>query len=286
MKRNVVLMVLVASAAWAQGGRDLSKVEVKATKVSGNVYVLEGAGGNIGVSAGEDGILLIDDQFAPLAPKIEKAIKPLSKKPVRFVLNTHFHGDHTGGNEVFGKSAPVIAHENVRVRLAGKNKDWPAHALPVLTWRDGISLHLNGEEIRVKHVGTGHTDGDSIVIFPKSKVMHTGDLFFNGVFPVIDLDNGGGVKALVPTLKKLRALIEPEMKLIPGHGPVGAIKDLDAYIAMLEETSARVQKGVAAGKSKEALKQEKVFAGYESWGTDSARVDRYLDALYREHGGK
>lgn len=283
---------LVATTAAAQP-RDFSRVEVKAAHVAGNVHVVTGMGGNIGVLAGPDGILLVDDQFAPLAPKIEKAIAPLSKRPVRFVLNTHWHGDHTHGNEVFGKTATVLAHENVRVRMADPEQakargvsPAPPHALPVITYKDGLSVHLNGEEIRVFHVGPAHTDGDSVVVFPKSNVIHMGDLFFNGTFPFVDLDSGGSVKGLIAALKKVRAHLTPQMKIIPGHGAVATIKEFDAYLAMLENARARVEKGVAQGKSAEQLKKENVLGAYEKWSFPFATTEKFIDTLHRDVAGK
>src|SRR5712671_5827374 len=191
----LVLLLAAQSAALAQ--QDFSKVEIKATKVSGQVYMLEGAGGNIGVSVGDDGIVLVDDQFAPLAPKIKAALKEITDKPVKFVLNTHFHGDHTGGNSQFGKEATIIAHENVRKRLelggtvAGNEvKPAPKEALPVITFNDRASVHLNGEDIKAIHFPNGHTDGDSVIFFPQANVVHMGDDFVTYGFPFVDAANG------------------------------------------------------------------------------------------------
>src|SRR5262249_5353495 len=197
------LAVLEAGTAWAQ--QDFDKVQIKVTKVAGTVYMLEGSGGNIGVSVGEDGILIVDDQFAPLVPKIQAALKGISDKPVKFVLNTHWHGDHTGGNEKLGALAPIIAHTNVRKRLGSesttrtgqKRPPSPKAALPVITFDDRLTVHLNGEDIRAIHFPSGHTDGDAIIFFTQSNVVHMGDDFFSGQFPFIDLQSGGTVKGYI-----------------------------------------------------------------------------------------
>ena len=187
--------------------RDMSKVEIKSQAVAGSIHMLVGSGGNIGVSVGPDGVLIVDDQFAPLAEKIEAALAALDKGALKFVLNTHWHGDHTGGNAHFGRKGYIIAQDNVRKRLADKS-DTPKEALPVLTFENSMSVHFNGEEIRLIHLGPGHTDGDSIVYFTKSGVVHMGDLFFNGRFPFVDLGSGGDVAGLMRN-------IEAALKLLP-----------------------------------------------------------------------
>ena len=216
-------LLFLATAAFAQ--RDFSQVEVKATRVAGAVYMITGAGGNIGVSVGDDGLVMIDDQYAPVAPKIEAALKTISNRPLRFILNTHFHGDHTGGNEHFGKTAPLVAHENVRRRLAsggvvrgGTIPPAPAGALPVITFNDNLTIHLNGEDVRAIHTPHGHTDGDSVIWFTKSNVVHMGDQFFNGAFPFVDRDSGGSVRGTIANIDRVLATIPDDVKVIPGHG--------------------------------------------------------------------
>src|SRR5438045_6378007 len=210
--RTSALLRLGATMPRAAQQRDCSKVEIKVQKVAGTVYMLTGAGGNIGASIGDDGIVLIDDQFAPLAPKIKEALKSISDKPIRFILNTHFHGDHTGGNEVFGKEGTIIAHDNVRKRLESGTKAMnnttppaPKAALPVVTFNDRATLHVNGEDIRLTYLPHGHTDGDTMVEFTKSNVVHMGDDFFLMNFPFIDRENGGSVKGLIANLDKALA---------------------------------------------------------------------------------
>src|SRR5512141_989802 len=224
------MLLLAVGAAVAQ--QDLSKVEIKVTKVAGTVYMLEGAGGNIGVSVGEDGVVLVDDQFAPLAPKIRQALKGITDKPLKFVLNTHFHGDHTGGNAQFGSEAPIIAHENVRRRLkeggtvGGSDvKPAPKEALPVITFNDRATVHLNGEDIRAIHFPHGHTDGDSVIFFPTSNVVHMGDDFVTYGFPFVDVRSGGSVSGVIAGVEKVLGMTPPDVKVIPGHGAVCTTDD-------------------------------------------------------------
>src|SRR5215510_6038567 len=227
-------LCLFASLAFAQR-QDFSKVQIKATKVAGNVYMLEGSGGNIGVSVGPDGILIVDDQFAPLAEKIRAALKTLGEGKLKFILNTHWHGDHTGGNVPLGRDAPIIAHDNVRKRLSTEQRleffkmtvpASPKEALPVITFDQSLSVHFNDEESRVIHFPHGHTDGDSIIFFTKSNVVHMGDDFFAGRFPFVDLDSGGSVHGLTKNVGEIIPKLAAGAKLIPGHGPNSTIDDL------------------------------------------------------------
>lgn len=284
--RLFCFLVLVSTTAFAQ--QDLSSVQIKVTKVAGNIYMLEGAGGNIGVSAGEDGIVIVDDQYAPLAPRIKEALRGISDKPVKFVLNTHYHGDHTGGNEQFGETAPIVAHTNVRKRLstgrvAAGNTIPPAPkvALPVITFEDRLAVHINGEEIRAIHFPHGHTDGDSVIYFTKSNVVHMGDDFFAGRFPFIDFDGGGSVKGLIRNVEKVLSEIPADAKIIPGHGPLATPADLRSYLTMLKETSAIVESGIKANKSLDQLKSEKVLAKHESFAWQFISAERFLEMLHR-----
>ena len=191
-------------------------MEIKVTKVAGNVYMLEGSGGNIGVSVGADGIVMVADEFAPLAPKIKAALKGITDRPLKFVLNTHFHGDHTGGNAPFGKDAPIIAHENVRKRLETGAAANAPEALPVITFNDRASVHLNGEEIRAIHLPNGHTDGDSVIFFTKSNVAHMGDDFVTYGFPFVDVSAGGTVSGMIDGLEKVLTQLPSDVKIFPG----------------------------------------------------------------------
>lgn len=285
----IVLLAFVAASAFAQG-RDFSKVEVTARKVSGGIYMLVGAGGNIGLSVGGDGVIMIDDQYAPLVPKIEAAIRGITDKPVRFILNTHYHGDHTGGNEQLGRTAPIVAHENVRRRLAAGTTRFgqttppvPNAALPVVTFDHSLSLHLNGEEVRAVHMPHGHTDGDSVIYFTKSNVVHMGDDFFNGMFPLVDLDNGGSVRGLIANVDTVLATVPEDVKIIPGHGPLSDKNGLRAFADVLKGVVAAVQRGIDAGKTVEQLKTEKVLAAWDAtWGQGFIKTDMFTDTVYRE----
>ena len=285
----VTPLLLLASAASAQDKQDFSKVQIKATKVAGQVYVIEDAtpefsGGNVGVSVGPDGIVLIDDKFAPLAPKLEAALRTVSDKPVRFVINTHYHGDHTDGNAVFGQKSTVIAHENTRKRMAA-SKEQPAippAALPVITFEDKLSVHLNGEDIRAIHFPSGHTDTDVVIFFTGSKVVHMGDDFFNGIFPFIDVDGGGSVKGLIANVQKLLEQIPADAKIIPGHGPIATTKELRAFLAMLQGTSGIVEAGIKAKKTADQLKKEKALAKFDSWAHGFFKADDFIDLLYKD----
>ncbi len=295
MRKTFVVLVFVFAIVAVAQQPDFSKVEIKVTKVAGTVYMLEGAGGNIGVSVGQDGIVIIDDQFAPLADKIQAALKGITSQPVRFVINTHWHFDHTGGNAYFQRQGPIIAQENVRERLkaggeAAGNKIPPApkEALPIITFNDRATVHLNGEDIRAIHFPHGHTDGDSVIFFPQSNVVHMGDDFVTYGFPFIDLESGGGVRGMIAAVEKVIATVPPDAKVIPGHGALSTVADLKPYLAMLKDTMARVQKGIDQGKTLAQLKQEKVLAGYENLGGPGKFIttDKFIETLYNDLTGK
>jgi glyoxylase-like metal-dependent hydrolase (beta-lactamase superfamily II) len=251
--------------------------------------MLEGSGGNIGVSVGEDGIVIVDDQFAPLAPKIKAALKEITDKPIKFVLNTHFHGDHTGGNAVFGIEAPIIAHENVRKRLmeggaVGGNPVKPVskEALPVITFNDRATVHLNGEDIRAIHFPNGHTDGDSVIFFPKSNVVHMGDDFVTYGFPFVDVQNGGSVSGMIAGVEKVLGMVPSDVKVIPGHGPISSPSDVRKFIDMLKDTRALVAKAAGEGKKPEQMKQDHLLAKYEEYGRGFIKTDAWVDLLYAD----
>ena len=280
--------------------QDFSKVEIKATKVSGNIYMLEGQGGNIAASIGEDGIVIVDDEFAPLAEKIQAALKNLNitDKPVRFVINTHYHGDHTGGNPPFANSgSTIIAQENVRKRLmsggvAGnggsikmENKPAEKAALPIITFEHDVTVHLNGEDIRALHFPAGHTDGDAIIFFPKNNVVHMGDDFVRYGFPFIDVASGGSVQGMTEGLEKAIAQLPADVKVIPGHGAISNLDDVRAYIKMLKETTEVVQKAIVAHKTLDQMKQEKILASWAKWSGDFVNTDAFIETLYNSLTG-
>jgi len=296
---SLLVIVLFATLAFGQQGQDFSKVQIKATKVSGNVYMLEGSGGNIGASVGDDGIVIVDDQFAPLADKIREALKNLgvTDKPVRFVINTHFHGDHTGGNLPFSSTSTIIAQDNVRKRLESggrggngatirfDNPPAPKGALPVITFGHDVTVHLNGEDIRALHVPSGHTDGDAIIFFPKANVVHLGDDFVRYGFPFIDIDSGGSVQGMIAGLEKVIASLPADVKVIPGHGAISNLDDVREYIKMLKDTSAAVQKAIQQGESLDQMKKDQILAPWQKYSGNFISADVFTDTLYNSLTG-
>ncbi len=289
--RFLVLPAAVAAAALlaapAAAQQDFSTVEVTAQHVAGSVHMLTGAGGNIGVSAGEDGILIIDDQFEPLADKIRAAIAGISAGDLEFVVNTHFHGDHTGGNVVFGKEALIVAHTNVRKRLAegrgvrGQSVDpAPKEALPVVTYDDGLSIHFNGEEIMVGHLMAGHTDGDSFIYFTDSNVVHLGDQFFAGRFPFVDVGSGGNAVGLSDSIGEVLEHLPADAQVIPGHGPLSSVDDLKTYHRMLEESVATVKAAKDAGKSVEEIQAAGLSDEWEGWGSGFINESVFIGFIF------
>ena len=290
--RRVTIIAIALAAVPAFAQQDFSKVEIKVTKVAGTVYMLQGSGGNIGVSVGEDGVVIVDDEFAPLVPKIKAALAGITNKPIKFILNTHYHGDHTGGNIELSKDGPIIAHENVRKRLqAGtstlgrQTPPAPKEALPVVTFNDRATVHINGEDIRAIHMPHGHTDGDAVVWFTQSNVVHMGDDFFNGTFPFVDIDNGGSVRGMASNVEAVLAQIRDDTKVIAGHGPLGDKTTLRAFAEMIRSSMAAVDAAMKSGKTIDQIKQEKVLAPWEKWASNFITVDRWADTLYRELGG-
>jgi cyclase len=299
--RKLVLSLpvcLLAIATAAAQDRDFSKVEIKVQKVSGSVYMLQGAGGNIGASVGEDGIVIVDDEYAPLAEKIQAALKGITDKPVRFIINTHYHGDHTGSNAILQEKAPVIAQDNVRKRLASgglagnggsvkmDNKPADPKALPIITFDHDVTVHLNGEDIRALHFPHGHTDGDSVIYFPKSNVVHMGDDFVTYGFPFIDLDAGGSVQGLIADIEEILPKLPPDVKLIPGHGPVSNVDDLKNFLAMVKESVAAVQSAKQAGKSVEQMKKDNIMAPYAKYSGEFVNADKWIETIYNDLSGK
>ena len=289
--RSLQLPAVVAAAALlaapATAQQDLSAVEVTAQHVAGPVHMLTGAGGNIGVSAGDDGILIIDDQFAPLADKIRAAIAGISAGDLEFVVNTHFHGDHTGGNVVFGEEALIVAHTNVRKRLAegagarGQSVDpAPKVALPVVTYDIGVSIHFNGEQLMIGHLAGGHTDGDSFVYFMDSNVIHLGDQFFAGRFPFVDVASGGNAVGLRDSIGIVLDRLPEDAKVIPGHGSLSTVDDLKTYHRMLTESVATVKAAKDAGKSVEEIQAAGLSDEWNGWGSGFINESVFIGFIF------
>jgi cyclase len=287
---GLALTVVPMTAPVAAQQQDFSKVEIKVIPVAGGIYMLEGAGGNIGVSAGSDGILIVDDQYAPLAEKIRAALKGLKSGQsgkLKFVLNTHWHGDHTGNNATFGPEAPIIAQENVRKRLSTRQNVMgndvpasPAEALPVITFQESVSVHFNGEEIKVIHYPNGHTDGDSVIFFTKSNVVHMGDDFFKDRFPFVDLGSGGSVQGMTAGVEKVLAQIPADAKVIPGHGDLSDVAGLKRFHRMLVETAAIVQKQIKAGKNLDQIQTAGLPPEWKEWGSGFITTKLWLETIY------
>ncbi len=297
MHKIITLMAVLGFATLLTAqDQDFSKVQIKVTKVSGNIYMLEGAGGNIAASVGEDGIVIVDDQYAPLADKIAAALKGIgvTDKPVRFVINTHYHGDHTGGNAPFASGgSTIIAQDNVRKRLetggqAGigssmsrEQKPAPQGGLPIITFENDVTVHLNGEDIRALHFPSGHTDGDAIVFFPKANVVHMGDDFVTYGYPFIDVISGGSVQGIISACDKVAAQLPNDVKVIPGHGQLATLSDVREYSAMLKGTSTAVQAAINQGKSVDQMKKDKVLAAWDKkYSGQFITSDLFIETLY------
>ena len=277
-----------AAPAPALAQRDFSKVEIETQQVAEGIYMLQGSGGNIGVCIGEDGVLLVDDQFAPLTDKILAAIAKITDQPVRFVLNTHYHPDHVGGNENFGKAgALLVAHDAVRARLLAQRRtaaDAPpptAGTLPLITFDDSLTFHVNGTDIAAFHVAPAHTDGDAIVVIRTGNVVHMGDCFFNGLYPYIDVAAGGGIEGMIAAIDRVLPSIGPDTKIIPGHGPLSDRAGLVAFRDMLAAVRDRMKPLVATGKSLEEVKAAKPTADFDAvWGNGFLKPDRWVEMVY------
>jgi cyclase len=286
-----VTFAALSTAPLTAQDEGFSAVEIKAEKVADGIFMLTGRGGNLGLSVGEDGAFLIDDQYAPLTPKILAAIEKLTPEPVRFVVNTHWHGDHTGGNENMGEAgALIVAHENVRRRMAAGTfmkafnrqvEPAPPGALPVVTFNDAVTFHWNGDEIRVFFVGPAHTDGDVIIHFVKADVFHMGDVLFNGRYPFIDASSGGRVDGVIAAADRVLKVAGDGTRLIPGHGPLATKADLQAYRDMLARVRDRVAKLKAGGKTREQIIAAKPTADLdERWGEPGRSSEDFVGFVY------
>lgn len=268
-------------------------ITVKTTKVNGNVYMLQGRGGNIGALVGMEGILIVDDDYRAVSEKLAAALKDLGSASPRFVLNTHWHGDHTEGNMTFGKTSTIVAHANVRKRLLDppvifgqKTPAYPSFALPMVTYTQEMSLHINGEDVRLVHFPNGHTDGDTVVFFTKSNVVHFGDHFFKGFFPFVDIDSGGSVQGLINNIDRLIREIPADAKLIPGHGPLATLADLKEYHQVLVETANIIQDRMKQKQTLEQIKAAGLPDKYGSWGSGFIKTDFWIDTVHRSYSQK
>jgi cyclase len=262
-----------------------ANTKIKIIPVTEGIYMLSGSGGHIGISYGADGMLMIDDQYGPLAEKIKAALKTIGPEAPTFLLNTHYHGDHTGSNAAFGKDSVIMAHKNVRIRLINdeENKLAPV-ALPVVTYTEEASIHFNGEEIVLLHTPNAHTDGDTVAHFTGSNVIHMGDNFFNGLFPYVDLGAGGSVDGLIESIEAILEIVGEDTKIIPGHGAGPANRaDLVRYLDMLNTTSATVKQWIADGKSEQEIINTGLDAKWQSWSWNFINEERWLKTLYASY---
>ncbi len=278
-----IAFTALASAATTAADDKYADVKIATQALSGSVYMLTGAGGNIGVSAGEEGILIIDDQFAPLAEKISSAIGEIAKQPMKYVINTHYHGDHTGSNAYFKEvhDSTIFAHDNVRKRLEASS-DHVHAALPVVTYEQGLTFHFNDDTIRVMYLPAGHTDSDSVVWFEKANVLHAGDLFFQGRFPYIDLAGGGTVKGYIANATKLIGMLDDETKIIPGHGDLATKQDYQAALNMMQQTAKFVADKKSAGVSLSTLIEQGLDDKWQDWAWNFITEEKWITTLYND----
>ena len=290
--RSLLLAALVGVAP-ALAAQNFDTVQVRTIKAGDGVYMLQGLGGNIGVSSGPDGVILVDDQYAPLTEKIRAALASVNPGPIRFILNTHWHFDHTGGNENFGKGGVVIvAHENVRRRMSAEQfmtsfpqvvPASPTGALPVVTFTDAVTFYFNGDSIAAIHVPPAHTDGDVIVWFKHANVIHMGDAFFNGRYPLVDLASGGSSEGFVAAADRVLALSDANTKIIPGHGPLGDRVALQAFRTMMTTVRDRIKQEIAAGRTLDQVKAAKPTADFDAvWGNGRITPTLFVEILYQD----
>jgi cyclase len=302
MRKRITALALIASCfgnALAHGNdshfTNRQDVTVKTSKVNGNVYMLQGRGGNVGALVGIEGILIVDDDYKQVSEKLSSALKDLGSAYPKYIFNTHWHGDHTQGNEFFGKQSIIVAHANVRKKMSVDNISEffkmtipasPQVAWPVITYTESMSIHINGEEVKAVHFPNGHTDGDTVVFFTKSNVVHLGDDFFVGRFPFVDLESGGSVQGLINNIATLIKQIPADAKIIPGHGPIATIDDLKAYHQTLVDTSNIVQAEMKKRKTLEEIKKTGLPEKYKEWGGGFIKTDAWIETIHRSYSKK
>ena len=290
-KQRLIICVLIIGLMSIAPAAHSDEMEIKAIQVTKQIYMITGKGGNIGLFIGDDGTFLIDDQFAPLTEKIVGAVESVGGQSPKFLINTHYHGDHTGGNENLGKGGTLIfSHHNVRERLITgsyiapfkmKLESVAKEGLPVVTFSEDISFHLNGDSVQAIHVPHAHTDGDSFIYFKNANVIHAGDLFFNGFYPYIDVTHGGSLKGMIKAVDKVLAMADDKTQIIPGHGPRGDKAQLTRYRQMLNTAYERLRKLKAAGKSAQEAVAAKPLADLEAkWGKGIFNGDRWIEIIY------
>ena len=295
--RGFLFLLAVSSVIFGHGDdshfTNRQDVTVKTAKVAGNVYILQGRGGNIGALVGQEGILMVDDDYKVVSEKLAAALKELGSASPKYILNTHWHGDHTEGNQFFGPASTIVAHVNVRKRLLDppivfgqKTPPYTSFALPVITYTESMSIFMNGEEVRAVHYPNGHTDGDTVVFFMGSNVVHLGDDFFAGRFPFVDLDSGGSVQGMINNVASLITKIPADAKLIPGHGPVSTLDDLKAYHKMLVDSSQIVQDGMKKGKTLDELKALGLPERFKEAGSGFIKTEAWIETVYRSYSRK
>ncbi len=293
----VIALSFTASSVLAHGNNShftiKQDVTVNTVKVSGNVYMLQGQGGNVGALVGMEGILIVDDDYKAVSEKLSAALKELGSASPRYIFNTHWHGDHTQGNEFFGKGSTIVAHANVRKRLLDppvilgqKTAPYASYALPIITYTESMSIYFNGEEVKAVHFPHGHTDGDTVVFFVKANVVHLGDDFFVGRFPFVDIDSGGSVQGLINNVAALIMQIPADAKLIPGHGAVSTHEDLKKYHQVLVETSRIVQDAMKAGKSLDEIKKAGLPDKFKEAGSGFIKTDLWIETIHRSYATK
>jgi cyclase len=296
MLLRVSILIALPAALWAQNS---ASGRGPPTHLRGGVYMLTGSGGNIGLSVGDDAAFLVDDQYAPLTARIVAAVKTVTDRPIRFVVNTHWHGDHTGGNENIGKAgALVVAHENVRKRMSveqfnavfnRRTPPSPPAALPVITFTDSVTFHINGDDLVAYHIPPAHTDGDAIIHFTRADVVHMGDTFFNGGYPFVDVSSGGNVNGIVAVADRVLAACRPGTIIIPGHGPVADCAALRRYRDVVATVRDRVRAEMQkeGGRTLEQLKAAGLSAEFDAtWGRGFIRPDVFIELIYRSLGGR
>lgn len=297
MKMSIRAFLMVCAVPAALGAQNFDSVQVRVQALRGGVYMLTGAGGNIGLSVGSDAAFLVDDQYAPLSAKIIAAVKSVTGQPIRFIVNTHWHGDHTGGNENIGKTgALIVAHENVRKRMSTeqfnslfnrRTPPSPAAALPVVTFTDSVTFHINGDELVAYHIPPAHTDGDAVIHFTRADVIHMGDTFFNGGYPFVDVSSGGHVNGVIGVADRVLAGCKPTTIIIPGHGSVADCDALRRYRDVVATVRDRVQAEMRKGRTLEQIKAAGLSAEFDAtWGRGFIRPDVFVELTYRSLGGK